>query len=308
MPGRLHAVVEAINRKRRRALGALAAWAGLPVALPALAQPGSKPLERTGGPYVPTPWAVVDQMILTGSIGAADFVMDLGCGDGRLVIAAAKRQGARGYGVDIDPELVGLANDNALKEGVSKLVRFEQRDIFETDVREATVLTLYVLPSMMMKLRPRFLSDLRPGTRIVAHDYHFNEWRPDSQITFEVPEKQVITGVPSATVSLWTIPVRLDGRWRLSAPAASGFDSGELALRQMFQDFEGSLGGAGRPVQRLDATSLRGREFRFAVPVQGRGGRGGRALFRGRLYGDRMDGTIESSIGGNMRFGASKMS
>jgi hypothetical protein len=169
------------------------------------------------------------------------------------------------------------------------------------------VLTLYLLPAMMMKLRPRFLSDLRPGTRIVAHDYHFNDWRPDSQVTFDVPEKEAITGVPSATIYLWTVPVRMDGRWQLGAPATSGFDRTELVLRQVFQDFEGTASVSGRAPQRLDATALRGREFRFALPVEGRGGRTGRAVFRGRVEGDRMDGTIESSLGGEMRFSASRV-
>ncbi len=297
-----------MNRARRLALRILTLPAGGSALLAAdsgsLWAQATKPLERTGGPYVPTPWPVVDQMIRAAAIVASDLVMDLGSGDGRLVIAAAQRHGSRGFGVDIDPELVRLANQNAEKEGVGKRVRFEQRDIFDTDVREATVLTLYLLPGMMLKLRPRLLADLRPGTRIVAHDYHFGEWRADSQLTFDVPEKLAITGVPNATVYHWTVPARMAGRWRVSAPAASGLDGASLDLRQTFQDFDGSVTVSGQSAQRVDATSLRGGQFRFASVVEGRGGKPGRAVFRGQVDGARMDGTIELPAGSPVKFGA----
>jgi SAM-dependent methyltransferase len=272
----------------------------------------AKPLERTGGPYVPTPWPVVDQMIRTGQITAKDLVMDLGCGDGRLVIAAAQRHGARGLGVDIDPELVKLANATAQKEGVAQLARFEVRDIFATDVREATVLTLYLLPAMMLNLRPKLLAELRPGARIVAHDYHFGEWRPDSQLTIDVPEKKAITGVPSATIYFWVVPARVEGRWQMSAPAGSGLDRGELVLRQTFQDVTGTLALGGRPAQRIDVAFLRGDELRFGITVEGKGGKPGRAMLRSRLImpaagsaeGERIEGTIDSPFTGETRFTA----
>ena len=300
-------------RARRRRLLALATGtggAGLAagaMSLLAQAPAGKKPLERNGGPYVPTPWPVVDQMIRTGAIGAKDLVMDLGCGDGRLVIASAKRHGARGYGVDIDAELVRLANDTAAREGVGHLVRFDERNIFDTDVREATVLTLYLLPWMMMKLRPRFLADLRPGTRIVAHDYHFEDWRAASDITFDVPEKEAITGVPNATVYLFLVPARVEGRWGVAAPGSPGFDRAELSLQQGLNDFEGTLGGAGRSARRLDATSLKGLDLRFALPVDGPGGRAGRAIVRARVDGDRMEGSIESTIAATTKFAATRI-
>jgi len=295
------------SRVRRRALIALAGGTGLAagaMSLNAQAPASKKPLDRNGGPYVPTPWPVVDEMIRTGGIGAKDLVMDLGCGDGRLVIAAARRHGARGYGVDIDAELVRLASDTAAREGVGHLVRFEERNIFDTDVREATVLTLYLLPWMMMKLRPRFLADLRPGTRIVTHDYHFDEWRAASAITFEVPEKADITGVPEATVYLYLVPAQVHGRWSVSAPAHPEFDRAELSLRQGLNDFEGALRAPGRSARDLDATSLRGRDLRFALPVVGPGGRAGRAIVRARVDADRMEGTIESTIAAPGRFAA----
>ncbi|MBC7781281.1 MAG: class I SAM-dependent methyltransferase [Proteobacteria bacterium] len=300
-----------MNPARRRSLAMLArlaaasGWLGVHAA--ALRAQSMKPLERTGGPYVPTPWSVVDQMIRMAEIGPKDLVMDLGSGDGRLVIAAAQRHGARGYGVDIDPELIKLATANAQKEGVAPRVRFEQRDIFDTDVREATVLTLYLLPAMMTRLRPKMMSELRAGSRIVAHDYPFDEWRPDSQITFDVPEKVAITGIAASTVYLWIVPARLEGRWQISAPVASGFDRAEVMLRQTFQDLTGTLVVDKRAAQRLDATSLRGQDFRFAVPVEGRAGRSGRAIFRGRIEGGRIEGTIESTLAGDVRFRASPL-
>lgn len=310
--------LRACIRARRRALLALASGAAgagsVAGSLPVLAQSpvqsqvqaptSKKPLDRNGGPYVPTPWPVVDEMIRAGGIGAKDLVMDLGCGDGRLVIAAAKRHGARGYGVDIDPELVRFASDTAAREGVGHLVRFEERNIFDTDVREATVLTLYLLPWMMMKLRPRFLADLRPGTRIVAHDYHFDDWRAASHITFEVPEKADITGVPEATVYRYLVPAQVGGRWLVSAPGQAAFDRAELVLRQGLNDFEGMLRVPGRAGHELDATSLRGVDLRFALPVVAAGGRAGRAIVRARVDGDRMEGTIESTVSATGRFAA----
>lgn len=268
----------------------------LGVMLPTLAQaqPGSAPLERSGGPFVPTPWAVVDQMLRMGGIGPRDFVMDLGCGDGRLVIEAAKRHGARGLGIDIDPELVQLASATAEREKVSHLVRFEVRDIFATDVSEATVLTLYLLPAMMARLQPRLLSMLRPGARIVSHDYTFGEWRADTQFSFEVPEKKAITGIPSATVLLWVVPARVAGRWRLSAPAASGLDGAELDLRQSFQGLSGQVRPVRGAVGDFDGGTVRATVVRFSLPVEV-AGRRGRALFSGRAEGDRIEGMIEAA-------------
>lgn len=303
------------NPARRRSLSVLAA----PALAPLLLAPGAsllaqerrpavppKPIERTGGPYVPTPWAVVDQMIAMGAIVKEDLVMDLGCGDGRLVIAAAQRHGSRGFGVDIDPELVDLANANARKAGVADRVRFEQQDIFVTDVREATVLTLYLLPSMMMSLRPRLWSDLRPGSRIVAHDYDFGDWRPDEQITFDVPEKVDITGTSTTSVYLWIVPVRVAGRWQLSAPGAARFDRALLSLRQSFRGVDGSFDVPGRAPLPLDGTSLRGHELRFGLPVEA-SGKAGRAVFRGRVDGDRIEGTIASTLATDIRFSATRL-
>jgi len=290
----IHAPVPRERRRSLHAACALSLGALLPP-VPARAQPGSAPLERSGGPYVPTPWPVVDQMLRMGSIGARDFVMDLGCGDGRLVVEAARRHGARGLGIDIDPELVQLATENAMREKVGSLARFEVRDIFATDVSDATVLTLYLLPEMMARLQPRLLSMLRPGARIVSHDYTFRDWRPDTQFSFDVPEKKAITGVPSATVLLWVVPAQVAGRWRLSAPAASGLEGAELELRQSFQWLSGQVRAArGAAAGEFDGGSVRATTVRFSLPVEA-AGRRGRAILSGRVEGDRIDGMIEAA-------------
>src|SRR5262252_2791979 len=146
-------------------------------AVPAAAQsPEQK--DNIAGPYVPTPWVIVDRMLSLADIRADDVVYDLGSGDGRLVITAAKRFGARGVGVELQPELIALANEGAKKEGVADRVKFIQGVLFETDIREATVVTLYLLPRFVTRLVPRFLAELKPGTRIISHDYPLSPWKP----------------------------------------------------------------------------------------------------------------------------------
>lgn len=286
----------------------LAAGVALPAALgaPVLSAREPKPIERTGGPFVPTPWPVVDAMLKMGGVTARDFLMDLGSGDGRLVIAAAQRFGASGMGVDIDPELVRLANASAKKEGVADRVRFETRDIFDTDVSPATILTLYLLPQMMLNLRPKLLAELRPGSRIVSHDYTFGEWRADQELTFDVPEKKAITGVPSATVLLYIIPARVDGRWQVAAPGVPAVDRVELTIRQQFQAIHGqSVMQSGR-TRALEFATLRGDSIRFGVMLDTKG-RLARFEFRGRASRDEMTGSIEIPGGGEGRFVATRV-
>jgi ribosomal protein L11 methylase PrmA len=148
-------------------------------------------------PYVPTPEPVVDAMLKLAQVKRGDVLYDLGSGDGRIVIAAAKRYGVRGTGVDIDPRRIDEANANARKAGVAKLVRFVNRDLFEVDFSEATVVTLYLLPRINLQLRPKLLAELRPGTRIVSHGFDMGDWKP---------EQAVMVG--SNTIYLWTVPPR----------------------------------------------------------------------------------------------------
>ena len=148
-------------------------------------------------PYVPTPVPVVDAMLDMAQVGKADIVYDLGCGDGRIVVRAATRFGCKGVGVDLNPERVKEAKANAARARVSELTRFEVGDVFEFDFSAASVVTMYLLPSVNLKLRPRLLKELKPGTRLVSHDFHMGDWAAER--TREVGRSRIY---------LWTIPPR----------------------------------------------------------------------------------------------------
>jgi len=149
--------------------------------------------------FVPTQEVVVDEMLKMAGVGKNDIVYDLGCGDGRLVITAAKKYGARGVGIDIDPERIKESRANAKKAGVTKLVEFRNADLFESDFSEATVVTLYLLSSLNEKLKPVLLKQLKPGTRIVSHDFAMGDWKPEQQKSVKATDRE-------HTVYLWTVP------------------------------------------------------------------------------------------------------
>ena len=161
-----------------------------------------------GGPYVPTPGTVVDEMLKLAEVRAGDVVYDLGSGDGRLVIEAALRHGARGVGVEREAKLVELARSRALRAGVADRVRFSQDDLFNTDLRDATVLTLYLLPRLLARLAPKLEDELKPGTRIVTHDYPIEPWKPDRLVTFEAEEKVYTHGFGTTALFLYRMPRR----------------------------------------------------------------------------------------------------
>jgi len=150
-------------------------------------------------PFFPTPMPVVTEMLRVANVSAEDMVYDLGSGDGRIVIAAARDFGARGVGIDIDPQRVWEATHNARKAGVADRVRFLQGDIFKADIREATVVTLYLLPSVNFQLRPKLLRELRVGTRVVSHNYDMADWKPEKTITVTVSGSQ-------HTIYYWVVP------------------------------------------------------------------------------------------------------
>jgi hypothetical protein len=153
-------------------------------------------------PYVPTPPGVVSAMLEVAQVGKDDVLYDLGSGDGRIPITAAKRFGTRGVGVDIDPERIQEANDNAQKEGVGDRVQFRQQDLFETDLSEATVITLYLLPQVNLDLRPKLLQ-LQPGTRIVSHSFDMGDWKPDRTLQ-----------VDGSTIHYWVVPEQVPANLR----------------------------------------------------------------------------------------------
>jgi ribosomal protein L11 methylase PrmA len=160
-----------------------------------------KPLEKDPEvPYVPTHEKVVAEMLKVAKVGKNDILYDLGSGDGRIVITAAKRFGTRGVGVDVDPARVVEARQNAAKAGVADRVKFLQQDLFETDIREATVVTLYLLPEVNLRLRPKLLADLKPGTRVVSHNYDMGDWAPLKTLQLRVPQEH--------TIYYWVVPPR----------------------------------------------------------------------------------------------------
>ena len=171
-----------------------------------LAAQSAQPRRKPDVPYVPTTDLAVAAMLKLADVKKTDVVYDLGCGDGRIVIAAAKQLGARGVGIDINPERIREANENAKKAGVEKLVRFEENDLFEADIRGASVVTLFLLPEINLKLRPKLLRDLKPGTRIVSNTFDMGDWKPDKESTVGDPADPDFPF--SHTLLLWTVPAR----------------------------------------------------------------------------------------------------
>src|SRR3990172_6630402 len=237
----------------------------------ALAAAGAQAQQGAGDVvYVPTPQVVVEAMLRIAKVGPDDTLIDLGSGDGRIVVTAAKRYGARGLGVDIDRYLLGLANESARREGVADRARFVEQDLFQTDLSGATVITSYLLPEMNLRLRPKLLA-LRPGTRIAAHDYHMGDWLSDESVTLDVPEKKV--GNPGVSyVYLWRVPATVSGRWRSGLRVHGASVDGEFTFTQRYQSIAGAakLGSATAPMRQA---SLSGDAISFEFEVAaGRGG------------------------------------
>ncbi len=204
-------------------------------------------------PYITTPDSVTAAMLDLAAVGAGDHVIDLGSGDGRIVVAAARR-GATGLGVEIDPRLVAESIANAKRAGVAGRTRFLVQDLFTTDLAPATVVTMYLLPEVNLQLRPSLLA-LRPGTRVVSHDWDMGDWQPDRSVKLAVPEKS-IGREKSSRVHLWIVPARVEGLWCGESAGARAV----LRLRQAFQLAQGELSiGEGAPravAARIDGMRL----------------------------------------------------
>lgn len=220
--------------------------------------------------YVPTPQRVVDKMLEVAKVTKDDYVFDLGSGDGRIPITAAKRYGARGFGVEIKPDLLQEARANAKAAGVADRVKFRRQDLFQTSVRDATVVGLYLFVWANEKLRPRLISELRPGSRIVAHDFPVgDDWKPDIEEEFE-----------GRTIYLWYVPAQVAGRWDI----AGGPPGLSIFLTQQFQVIEGTATIDGRMVPLRDP-KLRGDAIEFTVALGGQKP----MLFRGRVNGNTIE-------------------
>jgi hypothetical protein len=249
----------------------------------------SDAIDRSGGPFVPTPPAVVEAMLKLAKVGPRDFVVDLGSGDGRIVLTAATLHKASGLGVEIDPELVDQANAAALKQGVAKRVRFVQQDVRKADLSRATVLTLYLLPGMMQDLRAKLISELRPGARVVSHDFTFDKWKPDRSIKVDTQEKYDTSGSWTSEVHLWIVPAAVQGAWR-GKLAGGAADELRLDLKQSFQYFEGRVVRNGRAL-RIREGRIAGASLSFiARDDNGRSERYTATVARDRMSGEVRDG------------------
>ena len=240
----------------------------------AQAETATKPYEPQVGQagkdvvWVPTADALVQEMLNLANVTPQDILMDLGSGDGRTVIAAAKR-GATAIGVEFNPDMVALSKRNAATQGVTNKVSFIEGDLFKADLTKATVITMFLLPDINMKLRPHLL-DLRPGTRIVSNTFTMGDWEPDARAR--------VTDGPCSSwceALFWVIPARVAGTWKLP--------QGELVLEQAFQNVTGTLGS-----DPIAEGKLRGAEITFTA---------GGATYRGRVNGNTIQGTAVSSAG-----------
>ncbi|HXW08648.1 MAG TPA: class I SAM-dependent methyltransferase [Vicinamibacterales bacterium] len=237
-------------------------------------QAAPKPYEPTVGQagkdvvWVPTPQSLVDKMLDMAKVTPQDFLMDLGSGDGRTVITAAKR-GARAMGVEYNPDMVALSLKNAEAAGVNGKASFVKADLFETDFSKATVITMFLLPDINLKLRPKIL-DLKPGTRVVSNSFTMGEWEADESETVE-------DGCTSwCTAHLWIVPAKVEGDWQLP--------EGTLTLDQEFQMVSGTLGSTA-----ISGGRLRGEEISFSA---------GNVKYVGRVNGDTIQGTVTGGPGG----------
>ena len=244
---------------------------------------------RAQVPYVPTPLDVAQRMLTMAKVSASDYVIDLGSGDGRLVREAARRYGARGLGVDLDPELVARSTELARREGVADKVSFMVQDLFQTEIGDASVVTMYLLPAVNMKLRPRLLTSLKPGTRIVSHDFDLADWQPDETVEMYSAEKYGGTG-GNSRLHLWIVPADLSGHWQWRLEVAGQDLDYELRATQQFQKVEATVRVGGQ-ARKLEQLSLRGDAVSFTVVAEIKGSTV-RQQFSGRITGDAIQGNV----------------
>jgi len=244
---------------------------------------------KNAGPYVPSPQSVVSDMLRYADVSASDFLIDLGSGDGRIVLTAAKVFGARGFGVEIKEDLVKRANEAAKEQGLADRVKFLKQDLFRTDISQASVITMYLLPDTVNMLKDKFLNELKPGTRIVSHDYPLTGWIPEKYWQMDLEDKVKISGVTTTLIYLYIVPARVEGNWTVQMPPAVSRAPATLSLRQQLTRVSGSAKIDGRDVP-LEDVVLRGDRlsFRFA---------GRKGEFTGQVRGNAIEGMFES--GGN---------
>ena len=246
--------------------------------------------------YVPTPQIVVDEMLAMAKVNKADYLIDLGSGDGRFVITAAKKHGAKALGVDLDTFLLKVANEAARKENVNDRVTFREQNLFETDISEATVVSTYLLPEMNLKLRSKIMR-LKPGTRVVAHDYSMGDWYPDEQKTLIVPEKKV--GNPGISyLYYWVVPALAAGKWQSTINVGGKDVPYEFDMEQFFQNIDGDARAAG--VTGEMRGKMTGEQIRFSLTGKG-SQKVERHEFQGQVAGETITGTVRIGDGAAAR-------
>lgn len=270
-------------------LFAFAAVAAL-VSVPAAAQ--NKPYEPQVGQqgkdviWVPTPDEIVDRMLVMAQTKPTDYVIDLGAGDGKIAIAAAKKFGAKSLGIEYNPDMAKHAQGNVEKAGVTDKARIQQGDIFAIDYKSATVLTMYLLPALNLKLRPTILT-MRPGTRVVSHSFTMDDWEADETSSFD-----------GRRAYLWVVPANVQGNWRLSINGGESFD---LTLEQRYQKLDGHV-MLGALQGGLRETRLSGPAISFTFVDSA----GVRRSFNGRVVGASMEGSLRADNGQEGRWTAAK--
>ena len=238
-------------------------------------------------PYVPTPDKVVERMLDLADVQPSDYVIDLGSGDGRIVIAAAKR-GASGHGIDLDPDRISEARNNASNAGVDNQIMFMEGNIFETDFSEASVITMYLLPSVNKKLRPELLSKLTPGTEIVSHSFDMGEWKPDKEVVVETG-----TGSGSHEIYYWVIPAKVNGTWTW---AHNGTDF-SMDVKQKFQEITVNLSDGNGNNYSIEKAQLQGRR----LTVRATNGTQ-TYILSGRVEGNQIIGMMQNHNGDEKTF------
>jgi len=230
--------------------------------------------------YEATPQIIVEEMLKMAEVTRNDIVYDLGCGDGRFVITAARKYGARGVGIDIDPQRILESQRNARRAGVTDKVQFKEGDLFETDIREATLVVLYLLPELNLELRPKLLKELRPGARVLSYEFDMYDWLPDRMGRWG-----------GNKYFYWIIPTDVAGLWVWSLPLRNRMDRFSLDLSQKFQEIQGMIR---TPVQEISALELYLRGDRIGFLLRYRHSEQEMEMYyRGRVMGSSMRGKVE---------------
>jgi len=225
-------------------------------------------------------------MIKVADVGAKDFVIDLGSGDGRIVLTAAKVFGAQGFGVEIKDELVKKSNEAAKNEGLADRVKFVKQDLFKTDISQATVLTMYLLPDTVNLLKDKLLAELKPGTRIISHDYPLTGWIPEKYVQMDLEDKVQISGVTTTLIYMYVVPANVGGSWSAKMPPAVSRQSASLQLRQQLTRVSGSAKLDGREVP-LEDVKLSGTRLSFRMT-------GRKGEFSGEVKGNSIEGVFDT--------------